>query len=114
MGGTAERLPEGGLLLNKNVSVKMYVMKGWAHPNLNTTWRLLLGKQLAADFVIIARIKAPAQSILDYFVIPACSQMRGVLTARETDNDAFLEIYRYDDLGKFIETFRRFSLQETA
>jgi DNA invertase Pin-like site-specific DNA recombinase len=115
IGGSAERLPiAGALLLNQKVTMKVHVMKGWVRPHLNTIWRLLLGQRLSADIVIIGRLKPPSESILDYFVIPACSEIRGVLTVREKDNDAFLELYRFDDLQPFINTFRRYSLRELA
>jgi DNA invertase Pin-like site-specific DNA recombinase len=111
IGGSAEKLPIAGmLLLNENVTMKMHVIKGWVRPKLNTIWRLLLGKQAGADIAIVARLMPPEPSIVDYFVIPAYSQLLGSLTAREKDNDAFLELYRFDDLQLFIESFRRFSL----
>jgi DNA invertase Pin-like site-specific DNA recombinase len=112
IGGTAENLPIGGmLLLNQNVTIKVCVIKGWVRPKLKTVWRLLLGRQSAADVVIIARLKPPISTILDFFVIPACSQLRGVLTAQEQDNDAFLDIYRFDTLQPFIDSFRRCSVR---
>jgi hypothetical protein len=100
--------------LNGGVTVKVMVIKGWERPGLNTIWRLLLGEVLAADVVIIARMKAPARTVLDYFVIPAVSGMRGSLTVRERNNDPSLEIYRFDDLRIFIESFREFSFLRQA
>jgi DNA invertase Pin-like site-specific DNA recombinase len=114
IGGSAEMLPIAGtLLLNENVTVKVSVIKGWVRPGLNTIWRLLPGKQSGADIVIVARLKPPAASILDYFVIPAHSLLRGGLCAREKENDAFLELYRFDTLRPFIDCFQRCQLRET-
>jgi hypothetical protein len=113
--GSAERLPVSGtLLLNHNVTVKIVICKGWVRPKLNTSWTLLLGKQPVADVVIIARLNPPARSVLDYFVFPAFSQLRGALHARERDNDAFLDLYRFDDLQPFINSFRRYSVREAV
>jgi DNA invertase Pin-like site-specific DNA recombinase len=115
IGGSAIRLPiPGMLLLNENVTIRIRVVKGWVRPKLHTKWNLLLGRRAGADIVIVARLKPPSSSILDYFVIPAYSQLLGALQARERDNDAFLEIYRFDDLQPFIESFRRFPLRETV
>jgi DNA invertase Pin-like site-specific DNA recombinase len=115
VGGSAEPLPINGMVrLNGGVTVKVMVVKGWERPGLNTIWRLLLGEVLAADVVIIARMKAPARTVLDYFVIPAMSGMRGSLTVRERNNDPSLEIYRFDDLRIFIESFREFSFLRQA
>lgn len=102
------------LRLNSGTTVKVMVVKGWDRPGLNTVWRLLLGEVLTADIVIFARLKAPARTVLDYFVIPAVSGMRGSLTVRERDNDPSLEIYRFDDLQTVIESFREFSIRRCA
>ena len=113
--GTAERLsPDGRLLLNQNVTVKVFISKGWVRPNRNTVWRLLLARQPAADLVIVARLNPATRSIFDYFVIPACSELRRDLNARAKDNDAFLEIYRCDDLESFIHSFRRYPIPDAA
>ena len=90
------------------------ICKGWVRPKLKTSWTLLLGKQPAADVMIIARLNPPARSVLDYFVFPAFSQLRGALHARKKDNDAFLDLYRFDDLQPFINSFRRYSLREAV
>jgi hypothetical protein len=67
-----------------------------------------------ARLLKFARLKAPARTVLDYFVIPAVSGMRGSLTVRERNNDPSLEIYRFDDLQSFIESFREFSFRRQA
>jgi antibiotic biosynthesis monooxygenase (ABM) superfamily enzyme len=58
---------------------------------LNTIWRLLFGKRPAADVMIVARLLPPSRSVMDYFVIPAVSQLHGVWIVREKDNDPILE-----------------------
>lgn len=112
IGGSADPLQVPGMLrLNSGTTVKVMVVKGWDRPGLNTVWRLLLGEVLTADIVIFARLKAPARTVLDFFVIPAVSGMQGSLTVRERDNDPSLEIYRFDDLQTVIESFREFSIR---
>ena len=115
VGGTAERMHVPGvLLINQSVTVKVFICKGWVRPGLNTIWRLLLGKSAAADLVIVGRLNPPAPSILDYFVVPAFAQMHGALNVRAKDNDAFLDIYRCDDLGTFANAFRRVPIGSEA
>jgi hypothetical protein len=115
IGGEAERLSTHGMLrLNQGTTIKVMVVKGLERPGLATVWRLLLGQELAADFVIFARLKAPARTILDYFIIPAVSGMRGSLTVRERDNDPSLELYRFDNLRAFMESFREFQVPRCA
>ena len=112
LGGTVEKLPARNmLLLNREVSVHVAVCKGWIRPKLTPLWRLLLGREPAADVLIVGRLLPPSNSILDYFVFPAVSQLRGVWSARKRDNDPVLDLYRSDDLGAFIKSFARVSIR---
>jgi hypothetical protein len=72
------------------------------------------GQTTAADVIIVPRLNPATRSIFDYFVIPAFSQLRGALNARAKDKDAFLDIYRFDHLDAFINSFRRHSVAEPA
>jgi DNA invertase Pin-like site-specific DNA recombinase len=109
VGGTAEKLPDPNtLLLNKGVTVHVSVCRGRARPKLPMIWTMLVQQPVTADVAIIARMKPPVTSILDYFVFPAAAQMRGAWHTREKDNDAILELYRADSLSSFVESFRRF------
>lgn len=108
VGGTAENLSvPGKLLLNHKTTLQVSICKGWDRPQLPMLWKLMLGKQAAADLVVIARLRPPEQKIFDYFVIPALSQLHGGLNVREKDNAPFLELYRFDDLQTLINAFRR-------
>ena len=111
LNGTAELLPTPGtFLLNGAVTVQVTLRKAWSAPGLRPRWNLLLGKTPTADVLIVGRLKPPSGSILDFFVVPARSGLRGALTARERENDGFLDIYRCDHLQSFVESFRRRSL----
>ena len=111
LNGTAELLPTpGALLLNGYVTVQMTLRKAWSAPGLRPRWNLLLGKTLGADVLIVGRLKPPFSSIQDFFVVPARSGLRGALTARERENDGFLDLYRTDTLQPFIQSFERKSL----
>ena len=109
VGGTAEKLPAPNmLLLNEGVTLHVSVCRGRARPKLAMIWTLLI-QQEVADVSVIIRMKPPSTSPLDFFVIPAAARMRGAWQTREKDNDAVLEVYRFDSLQSFIESFRRFS-----
>jgi len=106
IGGSAESMPTAGMVrLNHNVTVKVALRKCWVR-DTRIVWILPLGKRPAADVLIICRLKPPERSILDYFVIPSVSRLRGALNSRTKDNVPFLNLYRFDDLEPFIETFR--------
>jgi DNA invertase Pin-like site-specific DNA recombinase len=114
IGGSAETMPMAGMVrLNQNVTVKVALRKCWVR-DTRIVWILPLGKQPSADVLIVGRLKPPERSILDYFVIPAISQLRGPLNSRLKDNVPYLNLYRFDDLQPFIDSFNRESIREAA
>lgn len=116
IGGTAERAPgPGWLLINGNITVKLTFSTGcsWRVPG-RVIWTLVLGKRLNCDVMIVARLRPPRESIFDYFVIPACSQLHGGLHVHVENNAGFLDLYRRKNLDDFIGAFRRKPLLEDA
>jgi DNA invertase Pin-like site-specific DNA recombinase len=106
IGGTAERLHSPRrILLNGNVSVRVKVARGYVRWHGVMRWVLLLGKRFTTDIVVFGRLEPPNPEVLDYFVIPALSQLRGALSPKRESNPPFLGIYRFPTLDSFIETF---------
>jgi len=115
VGGTAERRPSlGVILVNGNITAKVTFSTGRLWRISQTVWTLVLGKRPTADILIIGRLNPPHRSIMDYYVVPAFSQLRGALHVRMENNAAFLELYRFATLQPLIETFRRSLVRETA
>ena len=103
----------GAVLINGNITAKV-MLSTWRRWYTGLTiWTLVLGKRAAANVVIIARLESP-DSILDYYVVPAFSQLHGVFHVRTDDNAAFLEIYHFATLKPLIEAFGRCPTQELA
>ncbi len=114
VGGSAELLPGFGMIqLNDNVIVKVALRKCWLR-EVGLVWVLPLGKHSPADVHIIGRLKPPHRSIMDYFVLPAVSQLHGGLRSLEKESVSYLELYHFRTLQPFIETFRRCSIHEAA
>ena len=114
IGGSAELMSTCGMIrLNGNVTVKIALRKCWVREE-RAVWVLPLGKSSLADVLIVGRLKPPERSIMDYFVLPALSQLHGGLRSRARKSVDYLELYHFQTLQPFIETFRRFSLQETT
>ena len=114
VGGSVEPMAVAGMLrINGNIVVKITVLKAWIRDG-RIVWVLPLGKQLAADVVVIGRFKPPESKIIDYFVIPAISHLRGALRSRLKDNVPYLSLYRFDNLELLTEAFRRQSIHEAA
>lgn len=106
-GGSAERRAESGVLLvNQNITVKVAVSTGMYWHSRHTSWTLLVSKKPAADITIIARLNREDQSVLDYYVFPAFSQVRGSFHVRNENNAAFLELHHLPTLQPFIKIFR--------
>jgi|SRR5215831_15647796 len=115
MGGThADRLAGAGLLaVNGNIEVKVVVSPGM-HWSRRTLWTLLIPKKPLADITVAARFDRPDHSILDYYVFPAFSQVRGGFHVHADNNAAFLELYHFSTLKELVETFRRVRIQGAA
>jgi DNA invertase Pin-like site-specific DNA recombinase len=115
IGGSAERRPGPGvMLINGNITAKVTFSTGRLSGTAQTVWTLVLGKRPTADILIIARLHPPHRSILDYYVVPAFSQLHGALHARTENNAAFLDLYHLFALQPLIETFRRYPMREAA
>jgi DNA invertase Pin-like site-specific DNA recombinase len=114
VGGTAELLPGFGMIqLNHNVTVRVALRKCWLR-EAGMVWVLPLGNHSSADVHIIGRLKPPHRSIMDYFVLPAVSQLHGGLRSQEKESVGYLELYHFRTLQPLIEAFRRRSIQEAA
>ena len=112
IGGSAELMPTFGMIrLNGNVTVKVALRKCWVREE-GIVWVLPLGKCSLADVLIVGRLNPPERSIMDYFVLPALSQLHGGLRSRAGESVDYLELYHFQTLERFIETFRRYSIQE--
>jgi DNA invertase Pin-like site-specific DNA recombinase len=114
IGGTAEPMSASGMIrINHNIIVKVIVRKARFCEG-RTVWVLPVARQPGVDVLIIVRCTLPERTILDYLVIPAISQLRGTIYSRLKANAPYLDLYRFDDVGKFIETFRRQPVHEAA
>jgi DNA invertase Pin-like site-specific DNA recombinase len=112
-GGTARYIHSGLMLINGNITVKLRFSTGQVFPS-GPIWIVALGNKVPVDVLIVARLEVPERSILDYFVVPALSGLRGRLRLRKNDNAAFIELYRSSTLAAVIESFRRSPVQEKA
>jgi len=122
--GTAERQPGPGhgfghglILANGNIRLRVTFTTGrcwrgkWRR-NGQVLWRLPFGKRPAQDILIIARLLPPQQTIMDYFVAPRFSQLRGNVHAKEENNPPFVQLYWYPTLRPLVEMFRRYPVEE--
>ena len=100
--------------MNRSVSVKVVIRSGTVQKNRDMIWTLPLNGVQPADVTVLGRLKPPERNVLDYFIIPAISHLRGTFQTRERENDPFLEIYRFDNLDGFVSSFRQCSIAETS
>ena len=115
LGGTAERQRGlGVILINGNIIVKVKFSTGHVRPTGQKFWTLRLGKCPTTDIVIIGRIEPPDPSVVDYYVVPACSQIRGSINVHNHSCAPFLEPYQFATLEPLIEAFGRCRIPESA
>jgi Recombinase len=114
-GGTAERtLAPERILINGNITAKVNLTTGHLFCSGHVRWVLLLGKQPLADIQIFARLEPPHRDILDYFVVPALSQLHGALRPKKENNAPFLDLYRFPTLEPLIKTLGRVPITRLA
>jgi DNA invertase Pin-like site-specific DNA recombinase len=106
-GATAERgLGPGILVFNEAVTVQIGFVTGRSRPTPYMKWLLNLKNHLRADILVIARLAPPSQSILDYYVLPACAGFHGTTYVHQELNAPYLDLYHFSDLSRLIESFR--------
>jgi DNA invertase Pin-like site-specific DNA recombinase len=106
LGGTAEheRHPSGRILLNRSLTARVAVCIGLRRRRWKMEWRLPLYPTIGTDIAIIARLCPPSESVLDYFVVPAFSGLRGCFHVHRDGIANFIDLYRFPGLNELIKT----------
>ena len=117
IGGTAERVssPER-IVINGNIRAKVKLTTGHLYRLCfgQTRWILFLEKEPSTDIQIFARLEPPNREILDYFVIPAISQLRSVFRPKRENHPPFLDLYHFTTLETLVQAFARVSITEAS
>lgn len=113
MGGTAERkLGSGILLINGAITVQVTFSTGQTRTEPYMEWVLDLKKAIRADILVIARLCPPSESIFDYYILPAFAAFHGRPHVRKELNAPYLDLYHFNDLNAFIQSFRFYPIWE--
>ena len=117
--GTAEPRPgPGTLVVNENVTLRVKCTTGHFRRGKvrygQMLWLLSFEKRRTEDILIIARLLPPHQTILDYFLVPAFSQLRGEMHGKRENNPPFMQPYCFPTLQPLVETLRRYSVEEQS
>ena len=106
----------GVLLVNGNVTLRVKCTTGHSKRGKvrygQMLWLLSFDKREREDILIIARLLPPHQTVMDYFVVPAFSQLRGKMRGKKENNPPFMQVYCFPTLQPLIDTFRRYSAEE--
>lgn len=106
----------GVLLVNGNVRLRVKCTTGHSKRGKvrygQMLWLLSFDKREREDILIIARLLAPHQTLMDYFVVPAFSQLRGKMRGKKENNPPFMQLYCFPTLQPLIDIFRRYSVEE--
>ena len=112
-GGTIHISDRDDLLtINDELTASILIARCQQKPT-GHQWRITFDPSHHADIVVIARLKAGNQSILDYYVFPS-DEIRGK-RLRLTHNNSFaLDAYRFDSLKFFLNLCHRTSVEGEA
>jgi len=108
VGGTVELQPNAGFLkINDGITVAIMFSRCNTWREGHPRWALNFGHRNSADVLIIVRLDQINHSVFDYYVVPKIANLRGKFRVGAKNNAAFLDLYRMNDLGPFINTMRR-------
>lgn len=115
-GTVVSKLDPGVLVVNGNVTLRVKCATGHFKRGKvrygQMLWLLSFDKGQREDILIIARLLPPHQTVMDYVVVPAFSQLRGQMRGKKENNPLFIQLYCFPTLQPLIETFRRYSVEE--
>lgn len=107
LGATAQRrFGPGILVINGAVTVQVTFATGRSRTLPYMQWLLDLKKPLRADILVIALLAPPSQSILEYYVLPACAGFYRKIHVRQELNAPCFDLYHFPDLSRLVESFR--------
>ena len=100
------------LTINDEFTATVVIARCHQKPN-GHRWRITLRPSQHTDFVLIARLKAGNQSILDYYFIPS-DDLPGKRLLLSHNNSLAVDAYRFDNLNFFLGLCHRRSAQGAA
>lgn len=101
----------GVLVINKECTVSLVISRCRELKSGSKRWVIRFDFELCTDLTIAARLSDDNQSILDYYILPSIDMRADRLRLAE-QNEAGLDIYRFDSLEPLIEMSRRTPLNE--
>ena len=105
--------PDDLLWVNDEISFALAVARCRATESGKARWTIRLNASLKPDFTLVARMAANNQEILDYYILPQLDLHATQLKLADS-NGMFLDVFRHDDLGPFVDLMRRAWVQEVA
>lgn len=112
VGGNVTVGPESSLLvINNEYTVSLVISRCLVSKSGAKRWVIRFDFELCPDLTIAARLSDDNQSILDYYILPSID-MRADRIRLAEQNEAGLDIYRFDNLEPLLELSRRTPLDE--
>ncbi len=110
-GASVESDPRSGLLrINEEFKASLVLCRCRATEAGSNRWIVRLDAALMPDITVVARMEPDAQSIRDYFLLPAIDVWE-TRVRLEDHNDFGIEAYRFDDLEMLVHLSRRVPLR---
>lgn len=101
------------LWINGEISFTLLITRCQSTLAGNARWNIRLNAGTNPDFSIVARMAADNKEILDYYILPRLDYNEAKIKLAE-HNGIYLDVFRYDDLGHFINLVKRVKVMEVA
>lgn len=114
IGGTVTRNEQTDLLtINGEFSASLVIARCIETEAGALRWKIRFDTGLQPDITIAVRMRAENQNVLDYYLLPRLDFPIARLRMAE-DNGLYLDAYRFDTLGPFLELTARTNIRRAA
>lgn len=109
-GATIQRNPDTDLLtVNQEFTTSVVLSRCRVTGAGHQRWLIRLEDSLRPNITVAARLRPANDSVLDYFIFPGIDHLAEELLSDR--NPLAVEVYRFDDLGTFIQLARRAQIE---
>ena len=114
VGGSVVRDPQTDLLtINGEFTASLVIVRCFETRAGARRWKVRFDTSLSPDITVVLRMSAGNREVLDYYLLPRLDFTVSSLRMAE-ENGLYLDAYRFDDLGPFLDLTARATVRRAA
>jgi hypothetical protein len=99
------------LTINREFTVSLVLCRCRETPAGSLRWTIRFDSSICPDITVAIRMASDNEAIQDYYLLPVLDMRSGKLNVAQ-ENDAGLDIYRYETLDALFSLARRVTVEE--